>query len=61
MKHEDMKILFNYLKDKTDLNDELKNMVERMEIVVKQLKVQEQFSKDMEALNQKLAKLNSTD
>lgn len=60
MKPEDMKLLLNYLKDKTDLNDEMKNMLDRIELVVKQLVIQENFRKDMDELNEKLEKLNSS-
>lgn len=60
MKPEDMKLLLNYLKDKTDLNDEMKNMLDRIELVVKQLVLQENFRKDMDELNEKLEKLNGS-
>lgn len=60
MKPEDMKLLLNYLKDKSDLNDEMKNMLDRIELVVKQLVIQENFRKDMDELNEKLEKLNSS-
>lgn len=60
MKPEDMKLLLNYLKDKTDLNDEMKNMLERIELVVKQLLLQDNFRKDMDEINEKLDKLNSS-
>lgn len=60
MKTEDMQVLFNYLKDKTDLNDTMKNMLDRIEICVKQIKLQDNFRKDMDELNEKLEKLNSS-
>ena len=60
MKPEDMKLLLNYLKDKTDLNDEMKNMLERIELVVKQLLLQDNFRKDMDEINEKLDKLNGS-
>lgn len=60
MKPEDMKLLLNYLKDKTDLNEEMQNMLERIELVVKQLLLQDNFRKDMDEINEKLDKLNGS-
>lgn len=57
MKQEDMQLMLNYLKDKEDLNDELKNLLERLELVCKQILVQANFQKDMEELNEKIEKL----
>lgn len=54
---EDMKLLLNYLKDKEDLNKEMTNLLNRIELVCKQIQVQENFQKDMEALTQELDKL----
>lgn len=57
MKPEDMKLLLNYLKDKNDLNEEMTNLLNRIELVCKQLLLQENFQKDMEEITEKLEKL----
>lgn len=57
MKPEDMKLLLNYLKDKNDLNEEMTNLLNRIELVCKQILLQENFQKDMEEITEKLEKL----
>ncbi|MCQ2977335.1 MAG: hypothetical protein MJ232_04900 [archaeon] len=57
MKPEDMKLLLNYLKDKNDLNEEMTNLLNRIELVCKQILIQENFQKDMEEITEKLEKL----
>lgn len=57
MTNEDVILLFNYIKDKKDLNEEMSLLLNKLEIIVKQIKVDEQYHKDMEKLGKDLQEL----
>lgn len=61
---DDMKLLNNFLHDDevvTLENEELSKLAAKLDIIVKQIMLQEQFNKDMQELNKSFDKLEDSE